>query len=195
MEDEESFMGKSYIHQRNMYSKRHEVITVRNPFDRIVSAYVSKLTPAGAGFNQVYAPMSRRIKEQYKHLRHDIQDRNEADDDVATFEDFVNFLVDIKGPREIHWQFYHELCRPCQSHYDYIIKFETMRDDIEFLSNYLNISEEHRKIFFPQMQYRSQPNKVDQYFEKIPRNLVLNLYNAYKKDFVLFDYDRPYYLN
>ncbi|CAK8687087.1 unnamed protein product [Clavelina lepadiformis] len=181
--------------QREAWDKSYKVIMVRNPFDRIVSAYVDKLIPGAPGFSYVYALLSRKINEKYKQLRHDIHNRSRTDDGTATFEDFVNYLVDIKEARDPHWQFYHKLCMPCQSHYDYIIKFETLRDDIEFLENRVNISEEHRKIVFPFKEYKSKPSSVNKYFEQIPKDLALKLYEVYKTDFVLFNYDRPDYLN
>ncbi|CAK8687085.1 unnamed protein product [Clavelina lepadiformis] len=182
--------------QRKIWKNAFKVIMVRNPFDRIVSAYVDKLVPGALGFNYFYEPMSRKINQKYRHLRHDVESRTRADNGTATFEDFLNYLIDTDGGEDNpHFTFYHALCNPCKVHYDYIIKFETMQEDIEFLQNYLNISEEHRKIFFPPARYSARTDKVKKFYEQTPKELTNKLYSVYKKDFVLFDYDRAFPAN
>ncbi|XP_076808513.1 carbohydrate sulfotransferase 11-like [Clavelina lepadiformis] len=164
---------------------------VRHPFDRMVSAYVDKLIYGAPGFGAGFKTLSYELNAKYRHLRHNVEDRNKTDDGTATFEDFVNYLVDTNGTNRPHFSFYHTRCSVCTVHYDYIIKFETMREDIEYLQNYLNISQQHRRVLFPEAKQLTQPERMKEYFQQIPKELMLKVYDVYKNDFVLFGYDRP----
>ena len=55
---------------------------------------------------------------------------------IPTFSEFVQFLLDPRTKHPFsnrHWKPYHELCKPCQVHYDFIGHLETIRQDAAYL--------------------------------------------------------------
>ena len=171
-----------------------QVITVRNPFSRLVSAYYDKMLTTSEGYTYAFKAISRGINKRFRHLRHNVIERNQTDDGTATFEDFVNSVVQSKGPMNPHWTLYYDSCRPCEVQYDYIVKFETLNNDIEYLKQKLNVSSYHRQAFFPKSAYKANWDLVKKAFKKIPKELGLKLYEKYRIDFEMFGYEKPDWL-
>ena len=163
---------------------------VRHPFSRLVSAYYDKMVPTSEGYTWYYGPMSQKIYHNYRHLRHNVSERNLTKNGSASFEDFVNFLVRLKEFDD-HWKPFHMRCLPCSSQYDYISKFETFNNDIEYLKQKINLTEEHRKYFFPKRRFKTNFELMKKTFEKIPNKLVHRLYKVYQDDFEMFGYSFP----
>jgi len=172
-----------------------KVITVRNPFARILSAYNDKMVRRSTGYTHVYGRLSEKINKQFRHLRQNKADTNKTDDGSATLEDFVNFLLsDDQLAKDYHWNMYDQICQPCLHRFDYITKFETMTEDMSQLASMLNFTEAHKSIFFRRRNYRTQPDKVEKAFAVVPRQLTWKLYQKYRKDFELFGYQKPSWL-
>ena len=165
---------------------------VRDPFSRLVSAHFDILTPDPPHF---FKDLSQNINRKYRNLRHNITERTRRDDGYAKFEDLVNFLVrtDVMNC-DPHFRSYLDLCKPCQAQYDYIFKFETMHNEMEFLKQKLNVSDYHRPAMFPRTSFKSDSEKVKKAFQQIPKALTLQLFEKYKQDFEAFGYDKPEWL-
>ena len=168
---------------------------VRNPFSRLVSAYYDKLLPTGPGYTSYYKKMSQNMNQKFRHLRHNANQRNNTDNKIATFEDFVNYLVTAGNAKaDPHWSPYLESCKPCDAKYDYVIKFDTLNNDMEYLKQKLNVSEYHRQAVFPPRKYKTNNDLVEHVFKTIPKALARKLYGIYEKDFLLFNYPHPQYI-
>jgi len=147
------------------------------------------------GYTSYYKAYSQRINKQFRHLRHNETERNQTDDGNATFEDFVNHLLSIDIMScDPHLKSYFANCKPCHAEYDYVIKFETLVNDMEYLKQKLNISEYHRKAVFPQNNFKTSTDIVKKTFETITNELALKLYEKYRKDFEIFGYEKPEWL-
>ena len=143
----------------------------------------------------MYKNLSLNINKQFRHLRHNVTERNQTDDGNATFEDFLNYLLTIDVMKcDLHFISYLAHCKPCEAEYDYIIQFETMQNDMEYLKQKLNISEYHRKAMFPARSFKTSAEKTTKTFEQIPPELSLKLYEKYRQDFEIFGYDKPKWL-
>ena len=144
------------------------------------------------GYTKNFKLLSRRINKQYRHLRHNVSERNQTDDGNATFEDFVNYLLSVDiMTTDVHFRSYLGSCKPCDADYDYVIKLETLKNDMEYLKQKLNISDYHRQAVFPNRNFKTIPSLVQSTFRQIPSNLALQLYEKYKIDFDIFGYERP----
>jgi len=173
-----------------------QIITVRNPFSRLVSAYYDKF-PAGArGHTYLYKAFSEQLNKQYRHMRKNETERGKVGDGKATFEDFLNFLLSQPHPEnfDLHWIRYNDTCRPCEHRYDYIFKFESMNEDVRYLADRLNLSAEQREIFFPPDSYTAKEDLVLKTFTTVPPELSQKLFERYKVDFDNFGYERPKWL-
>ena len=165
------------------------MITVRHPFSRLVSAYNDRILSTTYGF---YYDLSRKINKRFRHLRHNLAHRNRTDNGKATFEDFVNYLLTINvATCDNHFKSYLTLCRPCDAQYDYVVHFETLANDMEYLKQQLNISDYHRKALFPLKNFKTSTDVVKKAFDQIPKKLGLKLYKKYQKDFEIFGYEKP----
>ena len=144
------------------------------------------------GYSFFYKALSRKINKQYRHLRHNVSERSQTDDGNATFEDFVNYLLSVDiMTTDLHFRSYLGTCKPCDADYDYVIKFETLANDMEYLKQKLNISDYHRQAVFPNRDFKTNPNLVIDTFRQIPGNLALQLYEKYRIDFDIFGYEKP----
>ena len=117
-----------------------------------------------------------------------------------SFAEFVYYILDqatTMPPQKIdeHWVPMTKFCTPCFFHYDVIAKFETLNDDQNYLINLAKL--EH--IIKPQWK---NPGKgaqtseiVKKYFSELTDEQIKGLYNYYKYDFLLFDYNLDDYLS
>jgi len=164
-----------------------QIVQVRDPFERLVSAYENKLVPGARGNTEYFANMSKKFYDEF----HPNASKNESR--YASFTDFVKYLLQSKSKEanEYHWASYDKVCQPCKVQFDYIVKFETLYEDIEYLKIKLNISKHHQEIFFPPRQIKTNTNTVQKYFKELPKSLIRRLYARYMKDFHLFGYKMP----
>ena len=169
-----------------------QIILVRHPFDRLVSAFNAKMRPEG-GQTEYYAEISRKINADYKHLR---GKGAEKDDGFAIFQDFARYLSQLGGPekRDHHWRQYSALCNLCNHNLDIIMKFDTYKEDLRYVKHFLNVEEEHLQDFFPEKETRTNSNMTETYFKTVPLNIRRKLYELYKDDFEYFGYEKPSYV-
>ncbi|KAK3581286.1 hypothetical protein CHS0354_033019 [Potamilus streckersoni] len=111
---------------------------VRNPYTRILSAYVDKLYP----HNPVYwkkfgVPAIRTYRQNPSTLNllcgHD-----------ATFEEFLKFVIQrVLSNKymyeDVHFASISEMCNPCKVSYDYVGKMESFQTDSKFLLKQLGL--------------------------------------------------------
>lgn len=167
---------------------------MRNPFARLVSAYFGKLDPKGRGFSHFYRRISETINRQYRSKRLNNTDRL-RNDTTATFEDFVNFLLDT-NPKyyDYHWALYETVCDPCRYAHNIVAKLETMVYDVAYIRHRLNLSEKDARVFFPNVTDHLDDAKVRETFSSVPIASAYRLYKIYEIDFDRFGYEIPKWL-
>lgn len=162
-----------------------KIIFVRDPFERILSAYRDKMF---RNDSQSYINMARKIK--------DLKRKNDTSQDVnVKFLEFVQYLTDpdtFESSYEQHWAKYSHLCEPCVVQYDFIGKFETMDADIKLAFKYMEID---GILKFPHRNASYSNTKssdiVLDYYKQIPDFYLQKLYQLFKVDFLLFSYSLP----
>ena len=158
----------------------------------MVSAYTDRILSTHSGR---YYELSLEINKKFRHLRYNVTDRNQTSNGKATFEDFVNYLLTIDVSNcDPHFRSYLAQCRPCDVQYDYVVQFETIANDMQYLKQQLNISDYHRKAVFPRKNYKTSTDVIKKAFDQIPKQLALKLYEKYQKDFEIFGYEKPKWL-
>ncbi|OCT83346.1 hypothetical protein XELAEV_18025885mg [Xenopus laevis] len=162
-------------------------IFVREPFERLVSAYRNKFTRTyNTAFHKRYGT---KIIE--RHRRDPSVEALERGNDV-TFEEFLYYLVDPVTQREEpfneHWERVHSLCHPCIIHYDVVGKYETLEDDAEYLLQLIGVG-----VKFPSSSKttRTTDGMAAEFFKTVPLFYQRRLFNLYKMDFLLFNYTVP----
>jgi len=185
-------------------SRKILIISVRDPFTRLVSAFRDKMVPdeKTKEIKSYLAPVSMMINQQYRHKRADESTRARSGplDIYATFEDFVNFLI-YSNPRgnlrnDANWRTYSAACTPCENRYDVIIKLETIEEDLQYLKWELAMEKQDWEFIRKQHQEAAKTTdlEVQEMFKSVPVALIQELYQRMRKDFDMFGYPRPHWL-
>ncbi|XP_027624606.1 carbohydrate sulfotransferase 13 [Tupaia chinensis] len=163
---------------------------VREPFERLASAYRNKLArPYSAAFQRRYGT---RIVRRLRPRAH--PDALARGHDVR-FAEFLAFLLDPRTRREEpfneHWERAHALCHPCRLRYDVVGKFETLAEDAAFVLGLAGAPD----VRFPAAPSRpraaSAREQAARLFQDISPFYQRRLFDLYKLDFLLFNYSAP----
>ncbi|XP_047496515.1 carbohydrate sulfotransferase 11-like [Penaeus chinensis] len=178
---------------KDLMKKFGKVVIVRDPFARIVSAYLDKIA------TRSFAKLSRYIIKNYR-----VTPRNNATRQ-PTFEEFVKFLVEhtsssdsvwkkLEMRTDRHWFPYYANCFPCDIDYDVIATMETIHEDTRYIMQKyrLGLSD---NIWGNHRTSTSSEEKALALFKTIPRNLTMALYQRYRIDFLMFGYSVEKYLS
>ncbi|XP_063588291.1 carbohydrate sulfotransferase 11-like [Penaeus indicus] len=170
-----------------------KVVIVRDPFARIVSAYLDKIA------TRSFAKLSRYIIKNYR-----VSPRNNATRQ-PTFEEFVKFLVEhtsssdsvwkkLETRTDRHWFPYYANCFPCDIDYDVIATMETIHEDTRYIMQKyrLGLSD---TIWGNHRSSTSSEEKALALFKTIPRSLTMALYQRNRIDFLMFGYSVEKYLS
>ncbi|KAG7454377.1 hypothetical protein MATL_G00259110 [Megalops atlanticus] len=165
---------------------------VREPFERLVSAYRNKFTlKYNTSFHKRFGT---KIVRRYR--RNATQEALQSGTDVK-FQEFAEYLTDPATVREAplneHWETVHSLCHPCHLHYDLVGKYETLEEDANYVLRLAGVGDYLR---FP--TYAKSTRTTDQmtaeFFHNISSQQQRQLYQLYKMDFLMFNYSTPSYL-
>ena len=182
----------------------NRMITVRHPFSRLYSVWMDKFhvhpnkldyTRQLASFKKLAKRMNLIIgKENSLKQHHIIKDENS----MVDFETFLRFIAYGEKIDDPHWGSYYKLCAPCDINYNIIIKLETLDSEIEDVFRILKVPKFVGK--FPSGNFHSgSKNVTDELvkniYRSLPNELVLDLYEHYREDFILFDYEIETWLN
>lgn len=167
---------------------------VRDPFERILSAYRNKLE---GNRNSFYKALGTKIVHRF---------RNRSTGGPwprcgPTFEEFVRFLIqEHKAGRRFdeHWAPVYSFCTPCSVNFSIIGKTETFQRDSEFIIRQAGL-ESLLLGKLPRRKLRKIGNLaksgiksevlVERYFSDLDRSTLDQLLKIYRIDFELFDYD------
>ncbi|KAJ7999617.1 hypothetical protein DPEC_G00196260 [Dallia pectoralis] len=168
-------------------------VFVREPFERLVSAYRNKFTRSyNTAFHKRYG--TRIIRRH----RADPSEEALASGDDVSFEEFVYYLVDPRTQREEpfneHWERVHSLCHPCLIRYDVVGKYETLEQDSGYVMRLAGVE---GQVTFPASakSARTTGDMAAQFFRNVSPFYQKKLYNLYRMDFLLFNYTTPEYLS
>ena len=158
---------------------------VRHPFERLVSAYNNKFVKANDAsfYRNVHG-----TKIIAKYRTNPSEQSLQTGDDV-TFAEFVQYVIDQWKTGElmdVHWRPMVDLSSPCHVHYDVIGKFETLKQDADFV---LKLAGLDKVIQFPGFQPAISGSSLQSYLHQLnARQREMILFHVYKFDFELFGY-------
>ncbi|EDV31767.1 uncharacterized protein Dana_GF15517 [Drosophila ananassae] len=174
---------------------------VRDPFERILSAYRNKLE---GNKNTFYKALGNKIVHRFRR-------RNLGGPWPRcgpTFEEFVRFLIaehEAGKKFDEHWAPIYSFCTPCSVNFTIIGKTETFQRDSEYIIRQAGLESLLLGLGkLPQRKLRKIGNQarsgvksealVERYFDDLDRSTLDQLLKIYRIDFELFDYDyRKYY--
>ncbi|XP_004067550.2 carbohydrate sulfotransferase 8 [Oryzias latipes] len=184
----ESFSQKEIMHRLETYKK---FVFVREPFERIVSAYRDKLENPNDYYHNLFG---KPIISKYR--------LNPSEEALRTgsgvmFKEFIQYLLDVHRPvgMDIHWDQVNQLCHPCLIHYDFIGKFENMGEESNFL---LRLIGAPLSLTLPTFKDRNPGDKrtsleiTKKYFSQLSMLERQRLYDFYYMDYLMFNYSKPF---
>ncbi|XP_068200440.1 carbohydrate sulfotransferase 11-like [Palaemon carinicauda] len=177
----------------SMMKKYTKIILVRDPFARIVSAYLDKIA------RMRFSSLCRFIVRKYRPINSKLNQRQ------PSFEEFARFLVDqtpisddIKAKRnhrsDRHWFHYYANCAPCDIQYDIVATMETVHEDTRYIMEKYKLGLKDTVWNNHQAKSSSEEMAI-KLFQELPRNLTLELYQRYRVDFMMFGYGYEKYLS
>uniref|UniRef100_UPI00358E5514 carbohydrate sulfotransferase 8 n=1 Tax=Myxine glutinosa TaxID=7769 RepID=UPI00358E5514 len=178
-----------------------KVLFVREPLERLVSAFRDKLQRP----NPYYGPLyGRAILARY---------RNNASRSAlhsgtgVTFREFLRFLLDPHRPLapDVHWEPAARLCHPCYITYDFIGHFEALASEADAFLAALGIPptlrfppKEHdvtEAVRTEAMHLSKDKGSFDisrQYFSRLLQHERQLAYDLYYLDYIMFNYSKPF---
>lgn len=176
-------------------------LIVREPFERLVSAYRNKLEGCR---NKYYKLLGEQI---IKRFRKKVKD---GDGKVVTkypkgptFREFLQFLVahyKSGGRFDEHWSPVYSFCTPCSINFTLIAKVETFQRDSEYIIRQagletllLNKLPRGKARAIANRAASNTKNLVPRYFAQIDEQLLTEVLEIYQLDFELFGYNSTKY--
>jgi len=155
-------------------------LTVRHPFERLVSAYRDKFELAKK-YAYVYSRYAHKILGMKTPAEAERARR-------PSFSDFVSYILRVPVQEfNDHWVPYWLHCHMCEMEYDIISKMETIKDDMEFIADKSGLTATN--ITLPWTNRRNSSEELSlQYFKSLTVSQVLGLYRVYRIDFMMFNY-------
>ncbi|XP_047385263.1 carbohydrate sulfotransferase 8 [Sciurus carolinensis] len=184
----DTFDRQGILHRLSTYTK---MLFVREPFERLVSAFRDKFEHPNSYYHPVFG---KAILARYR--------ANASREALRTgsgvrFPEFVQYLLDVHRPvgMDIHWDHVSRLCSPCLIDYDFVGKFESMEDDANF---FLRLIHAPRNLTFPRFkdrhsqEARTTARITHQYFAQLSALQRQRTYDFYYMDYLMFNYSKPF---
>lgn len=184
----ESYNRTGVARRLRSYTK---VLFVREPFERLVSAFRDKFESPNAYYHSVFG---RPIISKYRPNATRAALRTGAG---VTFREFVHYLLDVQRPvrMDIHWEPVSQLCSPCVFAYDFIGRFESLQEEAAFLLQSIGAP---RNLTFPDFKdrnpdaERTSPSITQRYFAQLNASERQRVFDFYYMDYLMFNYSKPF---
>lgn len=178
-------------HKLRTYTK---FLFVRHPIERLVSAYRNKLVINSTSASVFKKKYGVAIMKKYRRTDSTAHQNASKSGHGVTFAEFVSYLTDTQQEsNEVlneHWAPYVDLCHPCALNYNIIGKYETLEEDSEYILRRIGSPPD---LHFPPLVTSRTETLVADHLASLPDDLSRSLYNMYRPDFKLFQYDYSYH--
>eukprot|EP00057_Strongylocentrotus_purpuratus_P034636 XP_796013.2 PREDICTED: carbohydrate sulfotransferase 11 [Strongylocentrotus purpuratus] len=170
-----------------------KVMFVREPFTRIISAYKNKYKDLNV-FRlapEYLKQVARRIMRKY---RPGATPRDLITGENITWAEFTDYLVDpAERPQfDEHWKESYKLCSPCKIKYDFIGKLENIEKEANYVLQNSNFT---LNLTYPSSTNSHPTNSaslnISNFFDSFSKEKVQALWDMYRIDYALFDYEKP----
>lgn len=156
-------------------------IFVRDPFDRLVSAYMDKFHNSPAGSSCYWCKETKRVLSRSR--KEEIHNNS-----TLTFEEFLQYSLQHDND---HWRTYLAHSDPCQLNFSFIGKYESRDQDISVLLQQLYGD---TPFNFPKTNSKTRSMNVDDFYKPVSSTTLQSIANKYKDDCIMFGYNCLKYL-
>lgn len=172
--------------RRDLQNDFFKFMFVRNPFERVISAYNDKFArqEGRAFYHQRYG------KQIIRSFRRNATKQALATGSDVRFPEFFKFVIQTvkRGGADEHWKRMSDICGPCLIHYSMIGKMESFTKDANIiLEKGFNLSQ---PIQFPENKggHKTTTNHIYEYFKGIPQSDINEFVRLFKQDFLIGNY-------
>ena len=184
-------------------SNLYKFVFIRHPFERLISAYHDKFVHTKQAEmmvpflkHQIVKYMLKSVKKQKSPKKSNFP----FDIDIS-FKNFIDFVLQEASYSTIseqskHWWPFSDLCKLCKIQYDFIGYLESLQEDIacmlKYYENYDLLQKMKDRVKTKiNADGKHTEEMTMQYFSKLPKDTILKLYELYKFDFILGNYEFP----
>ena len=172
----------------------HKFMFVRNPFDRLKSAYRDKFL-LHDDRTSIYhtGEVGQFIRKKYRPPNSGMRSLE------VTFEEFLRFVLgrDSFGTfADAHWMRFVERCDPCGIEYDFIGHMETLAEDAEYIfkeifQSNLNVTESLDPSYGPSATIHAlvKPVVFSTYYDEVPDSVIQGIRDYLSVDAEMFGYN------
>lgn len=119
---------------------------------------------------------------------------------MIAFRDLVEYIAETGLDNlDVHFKSIEQLCKPCHYPYDYIVRAETVLDDLWYVLEKINSTmDAFNKHVVKAMSddastsartpWEKDRDTIKYFFKSVPRNIVKKLMVIYADDFANFGY-------
>ena len=171
-----------------------KVVFVREPMERILSAYLNKFAHDNEDRKYHHKYGIDIIQKYRKNFTGEV-----TDELYTTFNEFVQYLIDLEPlheKRDEHWNLQYNLCSPYIINYDFIGKYGNLKSDAARALEFMGASD---VITFPattKLKPKGQQTKalMKKFYSLITEEEFNQLLKVYDKDYETFEFYKPSYL-
>lgn len=176
-----------------MLKKYYKVIFVRDPLERLVIAYRTKLMSKGSKyFHRAYGSLIIK-KYRPKATAAEIKEGTSV-----KFSEFVRFIIDNEhtGTESLneHWEQYYKQCHPCLVDYDFVGAFESIEKDTKTVLDKVKASKSIKPPYVTDTKILSQ-DELKKIYGDITGQELNRLFKIYSADYTLFGYQCPNFVH
>ena len=175
-------LPENQIRQVLFDSSYRRFCIVRNPYARLVSAWVDKIRQVEPAFELICCEILRHARNAERHA-------------VPTFREFVSWVVETNDPNscDIHWRPQQNLLYPDLINYGFVLKFEDLYNDLQrFFDSDSSTRGLNAKQLISSNRYNgSLPANLSGLYDP---SLVEQVSKFWASDFSVFDYDATSWL-
>ena len=163
----------------------YRFLVVRDPYERILSAYLDKFVNRDPEFLDIYGKMANKLRKESKMTT------PSAIDSPLSFSDLVDIIISEynAGNRlDQHWDTYDKLCQTCNVKFDYIAKFDTYSTDSQYLIKRMCTGKSCEKYITEKNKSRTKSSHIKKYYSQLTPDQLSALRKIYKGDMSGFGY-------
>ena len=178
-----AFLAEYAPRERQAMLKTYTTIFyVREPFERLLSAFRDKFETYTTS---LYSKMGREIIGKVRK-----SSENLNSNELPSFGEFTEYLSTLPDTPQwdVHWRPSHQVCYPCAIDYDYVGRFETVKEDADHILQQLKLD---KMVEFPSFSGSQTSKKLTKYYSQLPRDRIEKIIEIYRTDFEMFNYDFP----
>lgn len=112
---------------------------------------------------------------------------------IPSFKEFVVWLLQQDSTKDDpHWNQYHRHCSLCSIQYDYVLKLDNYtQNEIDYIFSRMGLkyNDYHLSVLEQTKQGATSFNETCDYFKNLSHEAVVSLYEKYRIDFDMFDYE------